>query len=89
MSYKRTNCAEFLKDPSTAQTAKVDDNKTLLVTQTTREHEVFRVAPSKSSQHRELTAFLASYRTVVVIASPFFLAKLGGYGWPDFLIFLK
>ena len=57
MSYKRTKCAELGKDPSTAQTAKVDDNKTLLVTEITREHEVSRVAPAKSFQHRLLAVF--------------------------------
>ena len=54
MSYKRTKCAELGKDPSTAQTAKVDDNKTLLVTEITREHEVSRVA-------QIVGCFLASY----------------------------
>ena len=57
MSYKRTKCAELGKDPSTAQTAKVDDNKTLLVTEITREHEVSRDALAKSFQHRLLAVF--------------------------------
>ena len=47
----------------------------MLVTEITREHEVSRVAPRKPSQHRLLAVFSKFYRTVVV-ASPFFLAKL-------------